>query len=158
MPIKHLLKQIETYSAKRNNRDVRPDWLTDLIDQVADLFEPLSGVGRVGFDCQPSDEGWAVGLFLGRVEIVGGKHDGRTRQANFQFNLAELAARFDRLVEFYWSAFPDPDDSPHADARSFVTIAGCIGDEFVRLQIFAVPPEDAGPGLRQLLDGSNEPV
>ena len=52
LTINHLLKHMDTYAAKRNNRDVRPAWVTQFINQVAELFEPLAGIGRVGFDCQ----------------------------------------------------------------------------------------------------------
>ena len=158
MPIKHLMKQIEIYSSKRSNRDVRPEWVTALIDDVAELFEPLAGLGRVGFDCQLADDGWVVGLYLGATETVGGKDDGNVKYSNYEIDLQQLTSRFSRIDEFCFGAFPTPTENKHRQARSFVTIAGTIGEEALRLQIFSVPPDTAGAGLRQLPDGRCEPV
>lgn len=157
LPIDHLLKQIQTYSVNRESRDVRPEWVTQIIGQVAELFEPLTGIGRVGFDCQLSEDSWVVGLYLGCTEIVGGKHDGQSRRVNFEFDLSRLMSRFDQVSEFYWSAFPTPADDEGSAARSFVTIAGQVAGQGLRLQIFSVPPDGAGPGLRQYPNGNFEP-
>ncbi len=158
IPIKHLLKQMKIYSYKRINRDLRPDWVTNVINDVAELFEPLAGLGRVGFDCQLSDDGWVVGLYLGSTETIGGKEDGIVRHTNYEIDLQQLIIRFDRLDEFCFGAFPSPVGHECHQARSFVTLAGTIGEETLRLQIFSTPPNDAGPGLRQLPDGRCEPV
>ena len=158
MPIQHFLKQIQADGPGRGNRDVRPDWVTSFINDVAELLEPIAGVGRVGFDCQLAEDGWIVGLFLGVTEIVGGKNDGQTRHLNFELNLQQLVERFDQVAEFYWSAFPSPQDSQQATAWSYVTLAGLVGENQLRLQVFSIPPDDAGPGLREYSDGRFEPA
>lgn len=152
IPVKHLLKQVELYREKRHNRDVRPDWVTTLVDRVAELFEPLADVGRVGFDCQLADDHWCVGLFLGTTEVVGGPEDGRAQPANFEFNLRRLIGLFTKIEGLLWQAFPDGAEgrtSPH----SVVTLEGVFEQNPVRVQLFSVPPDAAGPGLRQYTDG-----
>ncbi len=158
MPIKHLLKQIETYSAKRSSHDVRPDWLTAFVNEIAEIFEPIAGVARAGFDCQLAEDEWVVGMYLGCIETVGGMNDGRARYINFEFNLRELFGRFSRVDEFYLSAFPTPDTDKPTQARAFVTIAGLVDENPLRVQIFSIPPEDIGIGMRQFPDGRCETV
>jgi hypothetical protein len=164
MPIQHLLAQIETFAAKRENRDVRPEWLTRFIDDVAQLFEPLCGLGRVGFDCQFTEDCWLVGIYLGSTEIVGGCHDGKTYFTNFTFDLRALIGKFAEISEFCWNALPEtqsfdeaPDSHPPRD-RSYLTIAGIVGGNRIRLNLFSVPPDGVGSALRQCADGAYEPV
>ncbi len=158
MPIKHLLKQIETYATKRANRDVRPDWLTDFVNEIAELFEPITGVGRVGFDCQLAEDCWVVGMYLGSTEMMGGPEDGSTKYLNFEFDLQQLIGRFQQIDEFVLSSFPNPRDFESSTARSFITLAGSLGEHPIRLQVFTIPPDDAGPGLKQFQDGNCEPA
>ena len=158
LTLNHLLKHMETYAAKRNNRDVRPDWVTQFIDQVAELFEPLAGVGRVGFDCQLAEDCWVVGMYLGCTETVGGSRDGSVQHVNFELDLAEVIGFFDSVDEFYLGAFPEPKVTGDATARSYVTMTGVIDGSRLRLQVFSIPPDDAGPGLRQYPNGECEAV
>jgi hypothetical protein len=54
LPIEHFLANLDSEEQDRSaaaKRDVRPEWLTHFIDSIADLFDPLIGVARVGFDC-----------------------------------------------------------------------------------------------------------
>jgi hypothetical protein len=130
--------------------------VTDLTNQIAELFEPITGVSRVGYDCQLGDECWIVAVYLGATEMIGGSEDGKIRYANFEIDLREVLTKFDEYDEFIWSSFPLPMDGPESLARSFVTIAGKIGGNPIRLQLFSVPPEDAGPGMRHYPDGRFE--
>jgi hypothetical protein len=158
MPIQHLLKQVEAYGAKRASRDVRPPWLTDFIDEIADLFEPISGAGRVGFDCQLAEDCWVAGLYLGSTEFVGGRDDGRLEFTNFELDLRKLTGYFTTIEEFYLGAFPSPTSEESRRAHSYITIGGLIDENPIRLQVFSVPPEHTGPGLRRLPNGSDETV
>jgi len=158
IPVKHLLKQVELYRSKRNNRDVRPEWVTELIDRVAEIFEPLDDVGRVGFDCQLAEDRWCVGLFLGATEIVGGPLDGRARHANFQFDLRRLIGLFSKLEGFTWQALPDGGEDDRRPAYSVINVDGLVSGNPIRLQLFSIAPETAGPGLRQYPDGSCNPA
>jgi hypothetical protein len=158
IPVKHLLKQVEVYRAKRNNRDARPEWAAALIDRAAELFEPLEGVGRVGFDCQLADDRWRVGMFLGATEIVGGPSDGKSRHTNFRFDLQQLAEMFSRIESMTWQALPENGEVGQGWPFSSVTIDGIYEGNPVRLQLFSIPPAEAGPGLRAYPDGQCKPV
>ena len=158
MPVLHLLKQVEIYRAKRTNRDSRPSWVTELIGQIAELFEPVSEVGRVGFDCQFDEDRWTIGMFLGNTEVVGGMDDGRSVPADFDFDLQRLISLFGHVDLLVWSAWPNGGATEETKDRSFITIEGIVESNPVRLQIHSVPPSDAGPGFHQFSDGRCEPV
>lgn len=149
---------METYVAKQDSRDVRPRWLTEFINGVAEYFEPISGVGRVGFDCQLAEECWVVGMYLGATEAVGGARDGSLRFTNFEFDMGRLIRCFSRVDEFYLGAFPQPQAGIHSTARSYVTISGLVAGNALRVQIFAIPPQDAGPGLQEFPNGECKAV
>lgn len=158
LPVQHLLKQVEDYRTRRAERDIRPDWLTAMIDDVAELFEPLHEVGRVGFDCQMTEACWLVRMYLGGVEIVGGKDDGRTRQPDFQFDLLEVLEQFDSVDHFCWSAVPQQSLAADAVPCSTVTIDGSVDNQRIRLQLCSSPPNVTGPGLREYPGGRMERV
>ncbi len=165
LPIEHFLQRLETaendrseLAGERAKKESRPEWLTHFIDSVADLFDPLIGVARVGFDCNYTDDAWVVGLYLGSYEMVGGRRDGETRHINFEFDIQQLMQHFSKVIELIWSAFPSPKDCRSAWARSYITIAGIVGDQQVRLQIFSVPPNYAEIGMRRYPDGRFEPA
>src|SRR5580698_2619931 len=100
---RHLLQQIESDRSKRARRDIRPAWLTALIERVAELFDPVDEVGRVGFDCRLDEEGWTVALYLGAVELVGGKTDGQLQCAAFRFDLKSLLDGFSAVERVEWN-------------------------------------------------------
>lgn len=158
MPMQHLLKQVELYRAKRNNRDSRPTWVTDVISNVAEMFEPFSDLGRVGFDCQFDENRWTVGMFLGSTELVGGKDDGHSIPSDFDINIPQLIDLFDHVDSMTWSAWPSGGIHQDAVNRSFITIEGFIVENPFQLQIHAIPPQDAGPGFRQSGNGEREPT
>ncbi|GAB4158844.1 MAG: hypothetical protein Tsb009_36080 [Planctomycetaceae bacterium] len=158
MPVQHLIKQVELYKSRKNQRDVRPEWISELIEQVAELFEPLSEDGRVGFDCQFHEDQWIVGLYLGSTEYVGGPRDGQIRFQNFQFDLHTLLDYFESVETFYWNAIPDPLSEDETKSRSCISISGNVMSHQIRLHIFSIPPKDASPGFREYLDGRCEPL
>ncbi len=155
MPVKHLLKQLELYRSTRKNRDIRPQWLTDLIGRVSELFNPVDDLARVGFECRLTEDAWELLLFLGSTEIVGGPEDGQTRFANFRFDLLTLIDNFTQVDRIEWNVQSEPETESE---RSHVQIAGWIDEEPLRLRIFATPPADVGPGIRAHLNGDREPV
>lgn len=152
-PINHLLKQVELHRARKQQRDNRPAWLTLFIDDVVDLFEPMSAdVARVGFDARLEDEVWRVSLFLGTTEMVGGRNDGLNKFTNFEFNICGLLDQFKQLSEFSWTAIPEPDSDIVANAwLNAFGITTC--DEPLRLEVFSVPPQYAGPGFHLFPNG-----
>lgn len=157
LPVQHLLKNLETFGI-RPRRDVRPAWLADLINQIAELFEPFTDVGRVGFDCRLTDDRWELGMFLGSTELVGGKEDGDVQHVDFQLDIARLHSFFTSIDHFTWSAFPGGTDCDMTPGFSFISIDGCVQNHPLRLRVFSTPPDEAGPGLRRHSDGTWEPV
>lgn len=151
--IKHLLKQLESFAEQRPERDVRPEWLSHFVQQVAELFAPLSGVGRVGYECQFDETCWEARMYLGTLEIVGGKEDGQAKHLSFEFDLHRMLGCFSRIEGFAWNVF-----SSGQSSSSFLTVQGLVGDNPVRLKLYSRPPQGTGPALRQHLDGRCEPV
>ncbi len=157
IPIKHFLKQIETYTPNRGNRDVRPEWVTQLIDNVADLLVPLDGIARVGFDTLPEEELWVVRMYLGTTEIVGGPDDGEYRHVDFEVDLKELTNEFEQIHEIAFRALPGTERDGRFHAQSKLVVHGLVCGNAVRMELCAVPPQEAGPGLKQFADGNFEP-
>ncbi len=154
---RHFLNQADLDRSKRRKRDIRPAWLTGLIEFAAELFEPLIDVGRVGFDCRWDEQGWNVALYLGTTEHVGGKEDGTIQQPAFRFDLQPLLERFTRIDGLSWNVTP-PESGTDERPQCFLLVDGRIADNRVRLAIHAAAPLAAGPGLRRLPDGRVEPA
>jgi len=152
--MQHLMKQLELKSTRKETRDYRPQWLSDVILRWSSHFEPFSGLGRVGFISEPDDNGWNVRLYLGTTEMVGGRDDGEWRQPGFELDLSKMTDEFTHLEDFHWNV-----SAPGAEgSHSFMTIGGMIGEHFVQVKVYSRPPRDAGPAFRQHLDGTVEPV
>tara|TARA_R110002095_G_scaffold40574_6_gene37440 strand:+ start:5028 stop:5492 length:465 start_codon:yes stop_codon:yes gene_type:complete len=154
------MKQMENFSPEQINKNCRPAWLSGFVDEVADIFNPTDEVGRVGFDCQFSEECWEVGLFLGSTEIVGGQRDGQFIAANFQFDLLQLLDRFETVNRFHFNFLePSASADTSGSASAYITIEGYLADlEVVRLNVYATPPVEAGPGFRKSHDGKIDTV
>jgi len=159
LAIRHLVKQLESVPQEERAKHAPPDWLHGFIDDIAQLFEPFSGVARVGYECMDGDDGWEIALFLGEHEIVGGANDGQMHPVNFRFDLGSVQAKFDRIDGMFWNAFPNSHVCFEEQADlSFVTIEGVINEKIVRLQLHAAPPEAVEPAMRQHPDGRMEIV
>lgn len=150
--VQHVLKQVEQFAAHRRQRDPRPQWLADFIQQAADWFAPLTGVGRVGYDCEPTADGWEARLYLGITELVGGRDDGEWRSHSFELNLAGLTASFSRIDEFRWNV------AASDTGGSFLTLRGCVGEFPLCVKAYSRAPEHLGPAMRQYHDGRVQPV
>ncbi|MFN9718738.1 MAG: hypothetical protein ACK58L_08605 [Planctomycetota bacterium] len=154
MSIEELLEQMEQYRSRRELRDCRPNWLKDFVQLAALQFEPLTSVGRVGYDCQFDERGWTVCMYLGTTEIVGGAKDGHIDHAGFRMDLLALPALFHKVTRFEWYSVEDPANS-EGRSKSLICVHGMVssGNE-VRLELMAVPPEIVKPGLHCRPDGS----
>jgi hypothetical protein len=96
-----------------------------------------------------------MALYLGAVELVGGKTDGQLTCAAFRFDLKSLLDGFSAVERIEWVVDRN-DRLSDPGARSFVAVDGMVGKNRVRLSIYSVAPEAAGPALRRLPDGRYE--
>jgi len=159
LAIRHLVKKLEMSETRRTIKQSLPEWLVQFVDRLSARFEPFSGVARVGYECQNSDTGWEIALFLGEHEVVGGPDDGQMKPVNFRFDISEIQQNFDRIDGIFWNAFPNSHVCYESMADlSFLTIQGEIEGHSVRIQLHAGPPDSIGPALRQYPDGRLELV
>jgi hypothetical protein len=171
IPVRYLIRQLDGLRAQRKARDHRPAWLVDFINAAADWFEPLDGLGRVGFDARPAEGRWEVVLYLGSTELVGGPQDGGSQPAAFSFDVLGLLQSFSRIDHVSWIAQAGPDDvpgccvggasedthgKPPIEAR--LAVEGQVAGNAVALQVCSVPPREAGPGFRRYADGRRDAV
>ena len=147
--VAHLLRQIGDRPAPDLRRDTRPAWLTDFVERVSGLFEPVSGLGRVGFDCRPDDGRWCAAVFLGATEVVGGPQDGLLRAAGFSMDLVALQDLFDRVDDL--SLYAAAEDG--TGERPRITLHGEVAGEPVTLEILSAPPGGATPGFKRYAGG-----
>ena len=154
MSIEELLQQMEDYRTRREQRDGRPEWLKTFIRNVAELFEPLNNIGRVGFDCQGHERGWTVCVYLGTTEIIGGPKDGQIEHASFVVDVVSLTGLFHKIDRFEWySVSNDSDDRFEEATRSLLSLHGAAdADNQVHLELLHAPPRFVGPGLLQKND------
>jgi len=149
MSIEELLQQMQEYRLRREQRDHRPDWLKDFIHRTAELFEPLTDVGRVGYECHGDERGWTVCMYLGTTEIIGGPRDGQIDHAGFQIDLNRLSQLMESTTRFEWYSMTDPmDEESRQEIRSLISLHGTIpGGHDIKLELLARPPKHAEPGL-----------
>jgi hypothetical protein len=150
--VQHIVKQAEQLAALRAQRDPRPVWLVEFVESAAAAFAPLAGVGRVGYDCEPTAGGWEARLYIGSTELVGGKQDGHWRANSFELDVGGLTRAFSRIDEFRWNV------AAGETAGSFLTLRGAIGDQPLCVKAYSRPPEHLGPALREYHDGRVHPV
>lgn len=159
LALQHLINKIDSPGYRRP-RSSGPVWLPEFVDQIAELFEPFVDIGRVGYECTPSEDRWEISMYLGGTELVGGKVDGEIRTVAFQFNLVTLQGVFDGIDEFTWNAFPAgtfPEGTNSRD-RSFIAVNGRYREHLIRLRVHCTAPQETGPGMRQYPDGTWEPA
>jgi hypothetical protein len=149
MSIEDLLEQMEQYRLRREQRDYRPEWLKLFIQNAAGLFEPLTSVGRVGYDCQLDERGWTVCMYLGATEIVGGAMDGHIDHASFRVDVRQLNSLFHSIDRMEWYSVANPVPSlPENRIRSLISVVGSVAEgQEIRLELLAIPPDFVGPGL-----------
>lgn len=165
LTVSHLIKHLETQRGRKTARDRRPGWLAAVVDAAADLFDPVEGEGRVGFECRPTESGWVAVLYLGGEELVGGADDGRTRLADFRFDVLGATKLFDAVTELAFDAFPSiaaGSDAEFAPVPAWpaagvrLTVRGTVAGNPLTLHVHAVPPDEAGPGFRRFPNGQRE--
>lgn len=171
LPLEKLLEQLDLPQSERPRRDMRPQWLRDMIDCVADLFEPLAHAGRVGFDCKPENGRWHVSFYLGAAEHIGGALDGHVEAINFRFDVSAVMKCFERVDSCEWRVFPSPESIGVEDVArkdipeglSSLVIDGVVMTETglaepVAVEIHSVPPAESSVGLKVFAGGDVSPT
>ena len=148
--IEALLQQVEDYRLRREVRDGRPDEITRFITEAAEFFEPMHGVGRVGYTCEPTPDGWAISLYLGATEVVGGRDDGMRNNPAFFFDVDAAVAMFSSVDSIRFAS--QPGRAEPSDAG--VIIRGNVNQFSIRLAIHSIPPTDTGAAMRRMPDRS----
>lgn len=155
MSIEELLEQMEQYRLRREQRDYRPNWLKRFVESVAGLFEPLTNVGRVGYDCQVDERGWTICLYIGTTEIIGGPRDGQIDHASFCIDLLQLQKLFETIDRLEWfSVSGSATENNPLTIKSLLSVHGKVaGGGQVRLELLGTPPNVVKPGLHLRPDG-----
>lgn len=152
----HLMKQVELYEKRQARKDNRPDWLCQLIENVADLFNPESEFARVGYDCFWDGEQWKLAMFLGAVEVVGGSDDGAQEYVSFEFDLPRLLDEMDD-VERVWTSNSSNSIEPHS-ADNVYSVEGQSHGERITITILSKPPTECDTAMKRYEDGRLEAV
>lgn len=155
MSIEELLELLEQGRSRKDSRDYRPVWLKKFIAGIADVFEPLNCLGRVGYDCQLDERGWTVCLYLGTTEIIGGPRDGQVDHVSFRFDVLRLQQAFSKVTRLEWySVAEGSGERSGTPVRSLLSVHGTPhGGDQIRLELLGVPPLVVQPGLHLRTDG-----
>lgn len=153
LAVHHLIRQVE--ADRLRPRDRRPGWLTEMIDELANLFEPISISGRVGYDCTWQDDHWNLQMYLGRVELVGGMRDGLQKPLNFEFDVRVLLKYFSTLERVIWTSIPDEqaNESSLRTSPAGLLVSGTVADQHLILTILEQAPLETAPALQMHADG-----
>ncbi|MEZ6067488.1 MAG: hypothetical protein R3B90_17665 [Planctomycetaceae bacterium] len=159
LTLRHLIQRIVRRREQDQASRRPPDVLLGFIDDVCQVFEPFNGIARAGYECVHGGDRWEVSVFLGGLEACGGPRDGALRPVNFRIDVQAIATLFEQTHSIGWNAISTNDTSTDgAVQESFLTIEGIARGERISLQVHALPPSDAGPALREHLDGRLELV
>lgn len=158
MSPEELLQQLQEYESRRKPKDRRPKWLQQLIQQLADLFEPLRDVARVGYDCRMDEQGWLIRMYLGTTEIIGGPKDGQIEHASFRLDVQQLLGLFHQVdrLEWYSVTNAEPDEFDGHLRSLLSVVATAENDQRIQLELLASPPRYAPPGLQHNVDVTSD--
>ena len=136
----------------------RPAWVDAFIADAAELFDPLSGLGRVGFRTEPVAGAWGVALFLGATEIVGGPGDGLVAPARFRFDATALAALFDAPPTIDLHVEPVLAAGGVDGIEAALCLSGEVAGQPLTVSVLSLPPDGAAPGFKRYAAGLEPPV
>jgi len=153
LAVQHLIRQVE--ADRSRPRDRKPGWLTEMIDELANLFEPISISGRVGFNCQWNNDHWDLQMYLGRVEMVGGVSDGLQKPLNFEFDVRMLMKYFTSVDRMTLTAIPDAsaDEESLRSAPAGLMISGLVADQQLVLTILEQAPMETAAAMQMRSNG-----
>lgn len=128
-----------------------PEWVKDLIREVADEIRPLGFIGQIGFRYLPPNvpqntlKHWVIGVYLVPHELSGGRQDGAAAVSGFCLNILKVIALFSELLTLEWRV---PRGYTDGLAGPEVWLEGLYrGTQRVQLHIYADPPSDEAPAL-----------
>lgn len=149
MSPEQLLQQLEEYESRRRQKDRRPDWLKALIEQVAELFDPLSDVARAGYDCRLDEHGWLVRMYLGTSEIIGGPKDGQIEHASFRLDINRLLTVFESVERLEWYSVSNADrEEFDGEIHSLLSLtATAEAGHRIHLELLGSPPRYVPSGV-----------
>ena len=149
MSPEQLLQQLEEYESRRRQKDRRPDWLKALIEQVAELFDPLTDVARAGYDCRLDEHGWLIRMYLGTSEIIGGPKDGQIEHASFRLDIHRLLTVFESVERLEWYSVSNADrEEFDGEIRSLLSMtATAEAGHRIQLELLGSPPRYVPSGV-----------
>ena len=128
-----------------------PQWINDLVREVADRFQPLGFIGQIGFRYldpdapENSTHCWLIGVYLVPHELSGGQHDGAAVVAGFCLNINGILSLFSNVRTLEWRA---PRRYTGGLAGPEVWLEGVYREsEKVQLHIYSEPPDEEMPAL-----------
>lgn len=114
------------------------EWLEELQEKVATCWEWHSPALQIGFryaNPQQGDDFWEIWAYPAVQEIVGGKEDGETVWAGFNFDILEFLKDFEPEAVSLSTRLPGQ--------PSELTFEGKFRAQNVFLHLCLEPPEDA---------------
>ena len=131
-----------------------PDWLPQLTSRFCSAFVDHPDAASIGCHHFFDEElqAWEITIFFGRLEIIGGAHDGERFIAGFCLDVTSLAAEFDHPPEIRWcgaAQFRTDDLGAH------LSLEGLWHERRIWLRILSQPPAHLGAGS-QLLAATGE--
>ena len=131
-----------------------PNWLQAFVWNAAEHFDPLGSLARAGYVVSEEDGRWVVRLFLGETEVIGGAEDGAVIPTAFALDLDAVRREFERIDRFEWHGLPAGSAPEQLRDDATVAVDGAVHGQDLRLLISLRPPNDMGPGLKRMADGS----
>lgn len=127
----------------------QPEWLLRLTENVCAAIVEQPEAAAIGchhfFDEQRVV--WELTVFFGRLEIVGGAHDGETFNAGFSLDVTSLAAEFDYPPEIRWCGAAQGRTD---DLGAHLSLEGLWHGRRVWLRFLSQAPAHLGPGSQLL--------
>ncbi len=122
-----------------------PSWLRWFVNDAVRGIMHQTDSAPVGchFYYDGENDLWEVTLFVGRSEVLGGAHDGKTVPAGLEVDVTQVMAAFDTPPGVLWQA---ERVTPHDELGPHLSFEGETRGHDVWLRILQTPPDWAGVG------------
>jgi hypothetical protein len=125
-----------------------PEWLSDLIADIADCIEADHPMGPLGARYREEDGFWEILVYPTPVELLGGAVDGAVVDPGFSLDLVRFQSIFDRVDDVSWNTH-----GYHGSEPPFVSVEGVYGGKAMFLRMLSAAPEDEEPGMKFKVNG-----